>query len=138
MAARSRIGELLVKARVIDEMQLRSAQARQDQWGGRIPKIIAEMRLATDDAIVAAISKSTGAPVTHLGMQHHDPAALARIDLRTAEELGVFPIELKDKGKTLVVAFADPTDLETIDAFGRVARARVQITIASEREIQHA
>src|SRR5205823_5224620 len=103
-----------------------------------IAKIIGEMRLAEDDAIVSAISKSTGLTVTHLGTWHKDPAALARLDLRTAEELGVFPVEVKDKGKTVVVAFADPTDMETIDAVGRVARARVQMTVASEREIQHA
>ncbi|HYO71337.1 MAG TPA: hypothetical protein VEU33_35190, partial [Archangium sp.] len=45
-APRNRIGEILVKARVIDEMQLRSALAQHDQWGGRLSRIITDMGIA--------------------------------------------------------------------------------------------
>ncbi|HEX8441219.1 MAG TPA: hypothetical protein VF697_39410, partial [Archangium sp.] len=59
-APRNRIGEVLVKARIIDEMQLRSALAQHDQWGGRLTRIISDMGIVTEDAMTQAISQGMG------------------------------------------------------------------------------
>ena len=36
MPSRSRVADILLKAKVIDELQLRSARAQHEQWGGRL------------------------------------------------------------------------------------------------------
>lgn len=41
---------------------------------------------------------------------------------------------MKEQGKTLVVAMADPTDLPLFDAVAQRARARVQTAVAGETE----
>lgn len=138
MASRSRVGEILLKAKVLDELQLRSARAQHDQWGGRLGKIVADMGLADEDTITAAIAKSSGLQQVQLGHLQKDQNALSRLDVKFAEQHAVFPMSLKDNGKTLVLAMADPTDLELMDAVASKARARIQPVVAGEREIQHA
>lgn len=136
--SRNRIGEILVKARVIDDLQLRSALATQDQWGGRLSRIVADLGLASEETIAEAICQGMGMQRVQLGNITRDAGALARVDVALAEQKGIFPVGLKDNGKTLVLAMADPTDLATIDQVAAKSRARVVVMVASEREIQHA
>lgn len=135
---RNRIGELLVKARVIDELQLRSALARHDQWGGRLSRVITDMGLAKEETVLNAIAQATGTQRMTLGNLTRDAGALAKVDVSMAEQKGIFPVALKDNGKTLVLAMADPTDLNTVDQVAARARARVVVVIASDREIEAA
>ncbi|MBZ4415191.1 general secretion pathway protein GspE [Myxococcus sp. RHSTA-1-4] len=136
--SRNRIGDILVKARVIDDLQLRSALATQDQWGGRLSRIVADMGLATDDTIAEAICQGMGMQRVQLGNITRDAGALARVDVSLAEQKGIFPVGLRDNGKTLVLAMADPSDLATIDQVAAKSRARVVVMVAGEREIEHA
>jgi hypothetical protein len=137
-APRNRIGEILVKARVIDEMQLRSALAQHDQWGGRLTRIISDMGLASEDTLAQAISQGTGMQRVQLGNLTKDVGAMAKLDVAFAEQKGVFPVSLRDNGKTLVLAMADPTDLQTIDQAAARSRTRVVPMVAGDREIEHA
>jgi hypothetical protein len=136
-APRNRIGEILVKARVIDEMQLRSALAQHDQWGGRLSRIISDMGLAREDTITEAIAQGLGVQRVQLGTAK-DTGALAKLDVGIAEQKGIFPVSLRDNGKTLVLAMADPTDLQTIDQVAARSRTRVVPVVAGDREIQNA
>ncbi|WNG54897.1 general secretion pathway protein GspE [Archangium gephyra] len=136
-APRNRIGEILVKARVIDEMQLRSALAQHDQWGGRLSRIITDMGIAKEDTLTEAIAQGLGMQRVQLGTAK-DMGALAKLDVGLAEQKGVFPVSLRDNGKTLVLAMADPTDLQTIDQVAARSRTRVIPVVAGDREIQNA
>jgi hypothetical protein len=137
-APRNRIGEILVKFRVVDELQLRSALAQYDQWGGRFSRIVADMGIATEDTIVQALSKGLGVQRVQLADVTRDVGALAKLDVGLAEQKGVFPVALRDNGKTLLLAMADPSDLETIDQVAARSRTRVVPLVAGDREIEQA
>lgn len=136
--SRNRIADILIKARVIDELQLRSALASLDQWGGRVSRVVADLGLASEETITQAICQGLGMPRVQLGNLTKDAAALARVDVGLAEQKGVFPVQLKDNGKTLVLAMSDPTDLATLDQVAARSRARVIPMVAGDREIEHA
>ncbi|MBN8469711.1 general secretion pathway protein GspE [Corallococcus exiguus] len=136
--SRNRIADILVKARVIDELQLRSALASLDQWGGRVSRVVADLGLASEETITQAICQGLGMPRVQLGNLTKDAAALARVEVGLAEQKGVFPVQLKDNGKTLVLAMSDPTDLATLDQVAARSRARVVPMVAGDREIEHA
>jgi len=136
-APRNRIGEILLKARVLDEMQLRSALAQHDQWGGRLSRIITDMGIAKEDTLTEAIAQGLGLQRVQLGTAK-DVGAMARLDVGFAEQKGIFPVSLRDNGKTLVLAMADPTDLQTIDQVAARSRTRVVPVVAGDREIQNA
>ena len=57
---RIRIGDLLVKAGVITELQLKAALAEQLQWGGKLGDILIRMEFLTEEVLVRALSKQTG------------------------------------------------------------------------------
>jgi hypothetical protein len=136
-APRNRIGEILVKARVLDEMQLRSALAQHDQWGGRLSRIISDMGIVAEDTLTQAIAEGLGMQRVQLGTTR-DPGALAKLDVTLAEQKGIFPVALRDNGKTLVLAMADPSDLATIDQVAALSRTRVVPMVAGDREIESA
>lgn len=138
MSAKSRIGDILLKAGLIDELQLRSALATQDQWGGRMGKIVAELGFVDEDPVSEAIAKALFLRRVSLGNLTKDPGALSKLDVAYCESHGIFPISLEDNGKTLMLAMADPTDLAVIDEVALRARARVITVVAGEREIQAA
>ncbi|MGA9524731.1 MAG: hypothetical protein WBV82_24950, partial [Myxococcaceae bacterium] len=121
----SRIGEVLVKARIIDELQLRSAMAKHDAWGGRLAHVVAEMGLADEERIVDTLALALKVSRVRLGNLTRDGSALAKLDVAFAEAAAVFPLRLRDHGKVLLLAMADPADLATIDEVSRRARARV-------------
>lgn len=134
----ARIGDILLKGGVIDESQLHLALAQCDRRGGRLAQVIAEMGLASEERIVDALARALRVERIHLRDLAQDPNALARLEASYAEDRAVFPAELRDNGRTLVLAMADPSDLVTIDDVQRKLRTRVIARIAPEREIRAA
>lgn len=133
-----RVGEILVKARLIDRLQLRSALARHQKWGGRLAHVVVELGFAPEEQVVDALAEALNVPRVRLGHIQRDPAALSKVDVTFADEKAIFPVQFKEQGRVLVLAMADPADLETVDTLGRNARARVQTQIAGELEIRSA
>jgi hypothetical protein len=138
MAGRNRIDEILLQAGVVDDLQLRSALAQQAQWGGRIAHILVERKFATEDAVVDALAQALKVQRVRPAGLPKDGGALAKLDADFCQEKGVFPVAMRDSGKTLLLAMADPTDLELVDAINHRARARISVAIAGEGEIRAA
>jgi hypothetical protein len=129
----TRIRDIIIKARLIDELQLKSALGRQAQWGGRLPRILVDMGMVNEEVMTEALSRALSVPVHHLGNVVKDPAALSRIDETTCTEQGVFPLQLKER--SLVLAMADPTDIATIDGLQAKLGVRITPVLAAESEI---
>src|ERR1700716_1003494 len=98
---RIRIGDLLVKAGVITDLQLKAALGEQSQWGGKLGDILVRMEFVTEEVLVRALSKQTGIARADLSGDA-DAEAIAKVSAETAEEYGVVPVEVKDEGRTLV------------------------------------
>ena len=111
---RIRIGDLLVKAGVITELQLKAALAEQQQWGGKLGDILVRMEFLTEEVLVRALSKQTGIARADL-TGDADQRALGVVPADTAEEFCLVPISLKDQGRTVVVAMSDPLNISATD-----------------------
>ena len=131
-----RLAAILIKANLIDELQLRSAMAKLGNWGGRLPKVLSELGFAEEEEITIALGKALGHPVTHLGTVHKDQVALNKLDVKFCEENAVFPVSLKDRVMSL--AMVDPSELDVIDTVKARCGTRVQALLASETEIRNA
>lgn len=132
----ARFAEVLLKAKLIDEMQLKSALAHSEQWGGSLARAVAELGFAEEDTLVETLSKYMRVPVMHLGNVLKDNTALRTLGVDFCEKHGVFPVSLKDR--TLTLAMIDPTDLKVIDDAGSMARVRVFPVMTAETEIRTA
>ena len=83
---RIRIGDLLVKAGVITDLQLKAALAEQSQWGGKLGDILVRMEFITEEVLVRALAKQTGIVRADLSGEP-DRQAIARMDCRGALSL---------------------------------------------------
>jgi hypothetical protein len=132
----AKLRELLLKAGVVDELQMRSAIGHLEQWGGRLPTVLVEMGFCDADELTERLAQLLRVPRAKLGTVPHDARALGRFDADFCEEHGVFPVTLDGRNATL--AMADPTELDVIDLCAAKLNARVQVFIAAESEIRAA
>jgi hypothetical protein len=134
---RIRIGDLLVKAGVITDLQLKAALAEQSQWGGKLGDILVRMEFVTEEVLVRALSKQTGIARADLSGEANTEA-VAKVSAETAEEYGVVPLELKDEARTLVVAMSDPGNVMVTDHLRTLTGCRVEGLLAGATAIRGA
>ncbi|MBL9038206.1 MAG: hypothetical protein JNG84_06830 [Archangium sp.] len=128
-----KIRDIVVKAGLIDEMQLRSALAHLEQWGGTFSHALLELRFVDEMVLTQTISKALKVPVMGLAGVGKDAGALSRLDVRYCQDNLIFPVSLVDR--TLTVAMADPTQLDVIDAVKSKTGCRVIAQLATESDI---
>lgn len=135
---RIKIGDLLVKAGVITDLQLRAALAEQQQWGGKLGDILVRMEFLTEEILVRALSKQTSIPRADLTGEG-DRASLSLIPPDVAEEFGLVPIGLKDEGRTLIVAMSDPLNIGVTDHLRSLTGAKkIESQLAGASSIRNA
>lgn len=130
--------DLLLRANLVDEYQMRSALARLQQWGGRLPKVLADMGMVDEENVADQIARLLKLPRQSLGTILKDSAALARLDVAFCEEHAVFPVSFNAKTKTMVVAMADPLEIGVMDLISSKVNARVQPVVSPESQIMAA
>src|SRR5439155_24067552 len=104
---RIRIGDLLVKAGVITDLQLKAALAEQSQWGGKLGDILVRMEFITEEVLVRALSKQTGIARADLSGEP-DRKAIARVPAETAGEFSLVALGRGAEERTLLVAVMVP------------------------------
>ncbi len=135
---RIKIGDLLVKAGVITDLQLKAALAEQSQWGGKLGDILVRMEFLTEEILVRALSKQTGIPRADLTGEANK-AALAMVPPDVAEEFGLVPIGVKEEGRVIVVAMSDPLNLSVTDHLRSITGGtRVEAQLAGASAIRNA
>jgi hypothetical protein len=134
---RIRIGDLLVKAGVITDLQLKAALAEQSQWGGKLGDILVRMEFITEEVLVRALSKQTGIARADLSGDA-DKEAIAQVSAETAEEFNLVPLEVKDEGRTLVVAMSDPGNVMVTDHLRSLTGCRIEAQLAGASAIRGA
>jgi hypothetical protein len=134
---RIRIGDLLVKAGVITDLQLKAALAEQSQWGGKLGDILVRMEFITEEVLVRALSKQTGIARADLSGEP-DRQAIARIPADVAEEFNMVPLGLSDEGRVLIVAMSDPGNVMVTDHLRSLTSCRIEAQLAGASAIRHA
>ena len=115
-SSRIPLGRLLVAAKLVSEAQLGTALAEQKRWGGRLGEILVRMSYLSEDLLVKVLSEQLGYPVVDLAALPDLPrAVLDRVPRVTARRCRALPIGVRDDGRTVVVAMADPRDLKRLD-----------------------
>jgi hypothetical protein len=133
---RVRLGELLVKAGVITDEQLRAALKEQDQWGGKLGEILVRMQVLSEDVFVRALSKQLGMPRADLSREI-PLSALAMVPAEVVEEHEIVPLALQGD-VTLVVATADPLNVAALDTVRQVTGLHVLTHVAAPSAVRAA
>jgi hypothetical protein len=137
--AQMKLGVLLIKANVLQEGQLKAALAEQAKWGGKLGDILVRMNFVSEDILVRALSKQLGMPAVNLDtVEMVPPNVKAKISAQMAQDFSVLPLQLRDNGKTLVVAMSDPLNVRMLDELRSVTKCRILPNVAGRSSIARA
>jgi type IV pilus assembly protein PilB len=109
-----RLGEMLVDAGVIDEVQLNDALEVQKATGGQLGKVLVELGHADQASILAILAEQIGIPFIDMSKKHPDPSAIAVVPRDLATQYALMPVGFDDRGR-LIVAMADPWNVLALD-----------------------
>ncbi|MBW2701356.1 MAG: hypothetical protein JRF33_11090 [Deltaproteobacteria bacterium] len=137
-----KLGQILVEAGAIDEFQLKSAIGFQNKWGGRLGKVLVEHRFLTEEALLKAVQEQTRIPVVNVAGRTFPDYLIKLVPHAIAEKHHLVPISLEPATaqgpEMLIVAMADPTNLEAIEELSAETGRRVKVVLAGEIAIQAA
>lgn len=129
------LGELLLKAGVITEQQLRAALTEQKKWGGKLGSLLVDMNFLDENTLVKALSKQLNLPRVDFEGLVISAEAIQNLEADFAEQHQVLPISFEVAKRQLVVAMADPRNLGIVDEIGFKTGCKVQVAIAGEKAL---
>ena len=113
MANNNRLGELLVREKLISLSQLRHAQEEQQKSGQNLGYTLAKLGYVSDEEITSFLSQQYRVPTVNLEEYEIDAEILKLVPKEPCERHKVVPVSRT--GNALIVAMADPTNLNAID-----------------------
>jgi type IV pilus assembly protein PilB len=131
-----RIGELLLKEKLITPEQLQSALNQQKANGGKLGYNLVKMGFVKDEQITALLSKQYGVPAISLAQFKIDPTIVKLVPTETARKYQMIP--LSRSGSTLTIAMTDPTNVFAMDDIKFMTGYTVEPVVASEVAITDA
>jgi type IV pilus assembly protein PilB len=134
MANNNRLGELLVREKLISLTQLRRAQEEQQRSGQNLGYTLAKLGFVSDDEITSFLSQQYRVPTVNLDEYEIEPDILKLVPKEPCERHKVVPVSRT--GNSLIVAMADPTNLNAIDDLKFLTGYNIEPVIASETAIQ--
>jgi type IV pilus assembly protein PilB len=137
---RKKLGELLVEAKIIDELQLKSALNYQEKWGGRLGQILIKLGMISEPRLMAFLVRQFRIPTVDFRRIMISPAILNIIPSQVAERLQVIPLFLEKDGtrEALYVAMANPDDLEALDELKFLTSRQIKPVVASDQGVKDA
>ncbi len=131
-----RIGELLLKEKLITPEQLQSALNQQKANGGKLGYNLVKMGFVKDEQITALLSKQYGVPAINLAQFKIDLTIVKLVPTETARKYQIIP--LSRSGSTLTIAMTDPTNVFAMDDIKFMTGYTVEPVVASEVAITDA
>jgi type IV pilus assembly protein PilB len=131
-----RIGELLLKERLITPEQLQQALTQQKANGGKLGYTLVKMGFVKDEQITTLLSKQYGVPSINLTQFKIDPTIVKLVPTETARKYQIIP--LSRSGSTLTIAMTDPTNVFAMDDIKFMTGYTVEPVVASEIAITDA
>jgi len=130
----ARIGELLVKNKVIDNLQLNEAVRRMKDKGGSLLATLTGMGVLNDEDLAQFLSKYYRVPAVNLNEMELDQEVVSLIPEELAKKYKAMPINRT--GRTLVVAMVDPTNIQAIEEIEFLTDYKVEVVVATEAQIK--
>jgi type II secretion system protein E len=135
---RTLLGAILVQSGKITETQLEQAlvEQRRTNHAKRIGEILVGMRAISEADLLAALSHQLGCKLVDLNIEPPDQDALQIVPSEFALRHHLLPLHQSDH--TLVVAMADPQDIQSIDDLRLLTGYQVTPVLAGASEIRRA
>lgn len=128
------IGDMLLAANLIDEVQLKIALTEQARTGRKFGSTLVELKFVDENVLAAFLSKQIDIPCISLLNVDIPRKVLRRIPGRLARQCQAIPIRIDEEG-ALEVAMVDPTDVITVQLLETATGLPIRPLIAPESSI---
>ncbi len=133
---RKRLGDMLQDQGLITEQQLATALEEQLRTGDRLGQALVKLGFVTADQVAEALSEHLNIGRVDFSRRYIAPEVVNLIPATLIASQHVLPLEVEDG--YLVVAMADPLNINTIDDLQRLTKKIIKPLIATKEEIDDA
>ncbi|HEX8254275.1 MAG TPA: type IV-A pilus assembly ATPase PilB [Thermoanaerobaculia bacterium] len=131
-----RLGELLTKASLISQDQLKEALRLQKETGGKLGETLIKLGFVSEEDITECLSQQFGVPSINLQHFEIDASVIKLIPGDVARKYNILPVN--KTGATITIAMADPTNVFAMDDIKFMTGYNVEPVVASELGIKAA
>src|ERR1700752_2856877 len=131
-----RLGELLTKASLITQDQLKEALKMQKETGGKLGEPLIKLGFVSEEDITECLSQQFGVPSINLAHFEIDGGVIKLIPADVARKYNILPVN--KTGATITIAMADPTNVFAMDDIKFMTGYNVEPVVASELGIKAA
>jgi type IV pilus assembly protein PilB len=137
--SRPKLGELLIDAGVVDEMQLQAALGEQNNWGQRLGQTLLQMGVLDEETLVRTLARQLAIPVVWLRGKRIKPEVVELLKDDFIQKHRVLPVLMDQRGRrTLILAMEDPCNIDVIDTVRRETGVEVKPALAAPSELDDA
>ena len=130
---RQNLGDMLLAANLIDEVQMQIALAEQRQSGKRFGSTLVDLKFIDENVLAAFLSKQIDVPCISLLHVDIPKKVLRKLSRTVALECKAVPVRIE--GDRLEVAMIDPTDVDALDRLEKDSGMTVAPLVAPESSI---
>src|SRR5881628_885964 len=131
-----RLGELLTKASLITQDQLKDALKVQKDTGSKLGETLIKLGFVSEEDITECLSQQFGVPSINLAHFEIDSSVIKLIPADVARKYNILPVN--KTGATITIAMADPTNVFAMDDIKFMTGYNVEPVVASELGIKAA
>ncbi len=131
-----KLGDLLLKAKLITQDQLEAALKLQREEGGKLGEALVRVGAVSEADITETLSQQFGVPSIDLSSFSIDPNVIKIVPGEVARKYGVLPVN--KTGATLTIAMGDPTNVFAMDDIKFMTGYNVEPVVASEVALRKA
>jgi type IV pilus assembly protein PilB len=128
-----RLGDLLVKEKIISPEQLEQAVKIQKDSNTRLGAALVKLGFLSDEDVTNFLSRQYGVPAINLSYFEIDPSVVKLIPYETAKRYQILP--LSRVGASLTIAMVDPTNVFAMDDIKFMTGFNIEPVVASESSI---
>jgi type II secretory ATPase GspE/PulE/Tfp pilus assembly ATPase PilB-like protein len=132
-ASRMPLGEQLVAAGLLTQVQLDLAQRQEQRHGGQLIHIVAQLGFINPEKLAEFLARQAGTRSVNLNRVSVDQAVLALVPEEVSRMCGAMPIARQNG--TLTVALSDPFNVTAVDTLQQVSGCAIEVVTAPERDI---
>jgi len=128
-----RLGEILVQQKLLTEEQLQFSLGEQKRTGRKLGKVFVENGFVKEEQISGALAKQLNIPYINLKFYNINSDIVRLLPETQARRFRSFPLE--DRGATMLIGMADPTDLFAYDEISRLMKKGIELAVVNESEL---
>lgn len=133
---RIRIGDLLIREKIISESSLRTALAEQKKSGHKLGRVLVELGYVNEETLLAVLSRQLQIPLVDLKHYRFKPETVRLLPESYARRYRA--IVLDERADRLLVGLVDPTDIFAYDELSRLLKKPIELALVHESDLLRA